>query len=47
MKLFIIRALLITLLYVVFRFMLRQPDALLIAFVLEYIFEPLISQYLK
>ena len=43
MKLFIIRFLIIAVLYMFFRFVFRQPEALLIAFVLEYIVEPLIT----
>jgi len=46
MKLFIIRLLLIALLYLLFAFVIHWEAAIVWAFVGEYVFEPLISQYL-
>ena len=42
MKVFIIRLLLIAALYLLFRFALSWPEALLTAYVIEYILEPII-----
>jgi hypothetical protein len=42
MKLFIIRILLIALLWLLFTYVIHWGEALIIAFVGEYIFEPLI-----
>jgi hypothetical protein len=46
MRLFIIRLLLIALLWLLFTYAIHWGEALLIAYVVEYIFEPLINQYL-
>ncbi len=47
MRLFIIRALLIALLYLLFTYAVHWNEALVAAFVIEYILEPLINEKLR
>jgi len=47
MKLFIIRLMIIACLWLLLNFVIRRADALLIAFVLEYIIEPFIVEKMR
>lgn len=47
MKLFLIRFLVIGALYLLFRFALKWPEALLLSFVIEYVIEPAIVREMR